>query len=433
MDDWTKEDLGAAVLQYQRMLRMDVAGQKYNKAGVYRNLATELGRTAKSVELRMRNISAVLNEAGLPWVKGLLPARHVGNNVARRILDVLSTSTNLEQPLRVVLAQLRPTNKTSVYEVLRQAGFDMSSWEVAGNGRAIPNPAVTGKAYAWSFHDTNTNQHAFMLWFDEMRVVDGAIRYRRSWREVIKELEEHRPQTARRAEDFLRHFSNLKDGSLVRVGVVEGSQASANDDESSKVTSRRLDSEYWYRSFWDPISGTFEFTRGFPAEAPRELQDPSASVTDSVPADVGDNASSKLENDLREIQRSQATSTEKERMISARLGQGRFRREVLGRWDNKCAVTGISTLAALRGSHCKPWRSCSNAERLDPANGLPLVATLDALFDAGLISFQEDGQMLISHELSDTALALDGLKLKRPPRRDELPFLDYHRRVHFKR
>jgi len=35
-------------------------------------------------------------------------------------------------------------------------------------------------------------------------------------------------------------------------------------------------------------------------------------------------------------------------------------------------------------------------QKLDPNNGLLLVATLDALFDRGRISFSENGQMLIS-------------------------------------
>ena len=58
--------------------------------------------------------------------------------------------------------------------------------------------------------------------------------------------------------------------------------------------------------------------------------------------------------------------------------------QVLKIWGNRCCVTGSTTLDAIRASHIKPWRRSSNQERLDPYNGLPLVATLDALFDAGM-------------------------------------------------
>ncbi|MGO7165362.1 HNH endonuclease, partial [Rhizobium johnstonii] len=64
---------------------------------------------------------------------------------------------------------------------------------------------------------------------------------------------------------------------------------------------------------------------------------------------------------------------------------------MLAQWHGRCAVTSCNLPAVLRASHIVPWREASNAERLDPENGLPLVATLDALFDVGLISFDDQG------------------------------------------
>lgn len=62
-------------------------------------------------------------------------------------------------------------------------------------------------------------------------------------------------------------------------------------------------------------------------------------------------------------------------------------------------MTGASTFTAIRASHIKPWRVSSSSERLDPLNGIPLLATLDSLFDAGLISFNDNGSILLSPEL----------------------------------
>jgi hypothetical protein len=56
----------------------------------------------------------------------------------------------------------------------------------------------------------------------------------------------------------------------------------------------------------------------------------------------------------------------------------------------------------------------TNEERLDPGNGLPLVATLDALFEAGLITFASDGAMLVSERLPGEEL--ERLQLHRPDR-----------------
>jgi len=41
-------------------------------------------------------------------------------------------------------------------------------------------------------------------------------------------------------------------------------------------------------------------------------------------------------------------------------------------------------------------------QRLDGANGLLLTAELDALFDRGLISFDDSGGMLVSAQMPDT-------------------------------
>jgi hypothetical protein len=89
-------------------------------------------------------------------------------------------------------------------------------------------------------------------------------------------------------------------------------------------------------------------------------------------------------------------ATEREALISARLGQGLFRTRLMSVWKGRCAVTDIQIPALLRASHIKPWRMSDNSERLDPENGLLLVANLDAAFDAGLLSFTDTGRMLFS-------------------------------------
>lgn len=105
--------------------------------------------------------------------------------------------------------------------------------------------------------------------------------------------------------------------------------------------------------------------------------------------------------DLEEIWKSNESTTVKSRLIEARIGQGAFRKSVLKKWGSACAVTGVTAAEAIRASHIQPWRESDNKDRLDPSNGIPLVATLDALFDRGVISFATNGKMLISHRLSD--------------------------------
>lgn len=93
--------------------------------------------------------------------------------------------------------------------------------------------------------------------------------------------------------------------------------------------------------------------------------------------------------------------TMRERLIAARLGQGEFRKNCLKLFP-ACPVTGIFFHPLLRASHIKSWSVCESAhERLDPYNGIMLAAHIDALFDQGWLSFSNDGQVLISTELSD--------------------------------
>ena len=91
--------------------------------------------------------------------------------------------------------------------------------------------------------------------------------------------------------------------------------------------------------------------------------------------------------------------TEREAVALARIGQGVFRSRVVAAWGGKCAVTGATLIDALVASHIKPWREATNEERLDAANGLLLVGTLDRLFDRGYIAFDDDGSVLISRHV----------------------------------
>ena len=95
-------------------------------------------------------------------------------------------------------------------------------------------------------------------------------------------------------------------------------------------------------------------------------------------------------------------TTEAERLVTQRIGQDIFREALLDYWGGCCAVTGVALEPVLRASHMKPWAHCeSDAERLNVFNGLLLVANLDALFDRGLISFEDTGAVLISQHVSD--------------------------------
>lgn len=122
--------------------------------------------------------------------------------------------------------------------------------------------------------------------------------------------------------------------------------------------------------------------------------------------------------------------TTRQAVIDARRGQGRFRADLLHYWDGRCALTDVSRPELLRASHIKPWTGSSDRERLDMFNGLLLAVHLDALFDRMLITFGDNGEMVVSQNLGDAERKAFGLLL--PARRPSLStqhraYLAHHR------
>ncbi|MDO8984352.1 HNH endonuclease [Cypionkella sp.] len=98
--------------------------------------------------------------------------------------------------------------------------------------------------------------------------------------------------------------------------------------------------------------------------------------------------------------------TEAERLRVERIGQDIFRARLLQIWNHTCPLTGITEPALLRASHIIPWAACdTDAERLNPDNGLLLSALWDAAFDRGLVTFTDEGSPIFHETLSAAARA----------------------------
>jgi putative restriction endonuclease len=126
-------------------------------------------------------------------------------------------------------------------------------------------------------------------------------------------------------------------------------------------------------------------------------------------------------------------TTEALRLTKQRIGQDLFRKALMDYWGGACAVSGLHLPELLRASHAKPWADCaSDAERLDVFNGFLLSVQLDALFDSGLITFDDTGTLHASPRLDPFHRVLLGLHEDPPlhlrwisPR--HLPYLAWHR------
>jgi hypothetical protein len=73
-EDWSREEVIATVSDYMAMLRMEYAGQPYNKSQHNKALVSRLhGRSKGSVEFKHQNISAALDALGYFWIPGYKP------------------------------------------------------------------------------------------------------------------------------------------------------------------------------------------------------------------------------------------------------------------------------------------------------------------------------------------------------------------------
>ncbi len=94
------------------------------------------------------------------------------------------------------------------------------------------------------------------------------------------------------------------------------------------------------------------------------------------------------------------TVTEKETIIKARVGQGKYRDKLLQKYNSCCALCNINNSIVLTASHIKPWSKSNGKEKIDIDNGFLLCSLHDTLFDAGLISIDLNGKLIVSSEIS---------------------------------
>lgn len=106
--------------------------------------------------------------------------------------------------------------------------------------------------------------------------------------------------------------------------------------------------------------------------------------------------------EIKKVQNDSVLSTtEREAIIKARVGQGLFRKKLIEYWQG-CSISTFSHYDLLIASHIMPWKEANNRQRLDVFNGLLLLPNYDKLFDKGYISFQDNGRIIYSRYIDDS-------------------------------
>ena len=82
---WDEAEVELVVESYFRALALDLAERSFVKSEIYRDLAQRTGRSTKSIERKFQNVSAVLDELGLEWIRGLAPLNNYQKLLSEKI------------------------------------------------------------------------------------------------------------------------------------------------------------------------------------------------------------------------------------------------------------------------------------------------------------------------------------------------------------
>lgn len=118
------------------------------------------------------------------------------------------------------------------------------------------------------------------------------------------------------------------------------------------------------------------------------------------------------------------------RTIARRRGQTMFRNSLLDVYRSRCCITGCDVIPVLEAAHIKPYMGeHSNIA----SNGILLRADIHTLFDLGLLSIDEQYNVILADRIeSSTAYrGFHGARINLPSRLDDQPdheFLRSHRK-----
>ena len=110
---WQDDELDAIVADYFDMLADDLSGRPYVKSRHSAALMARIGRTHRSVEFKHQNISAVLDELGMPWIPGYRPKSNYQKAIFGAIDRYLTQHPDILESVRI--SRIPPTVPSIVF------------------------------------------------------------------------------------------------------------------------------------------------------------------------------------------------------------------------------------------------------------------------------------------------------------------------------
>lgn len=160
------------------------------------------------------------------------------------------------------VVSIRPTRKDHVFDLVEEAGFDVSDWIASSNDNRgyKANPKY---CYEWSFIEPG-RVVILNLWHDQMSEEAGLVVQRNNFRQDAI-ANAGKPIWVRRATKLDQTLQTaLRDNLPVRVIINDGRMRRQRDPnaKASHVTARQLDPELWTVTEYDWATGAHAITRG---------------------------------------------------------------------------------------------------------------------------------------------------------------------------
>ncbi|MBS5937735.1 HNH endonuclease signature motif containing protein [Clostridium sp.] len=118
--------------------------------------------------------------------------------------------------------------------------------------------------------------------------------------------------------------------------------------------------------------------------------------------------------------------------VNIRIGQEKYRKDLIYIYKT-CQLCGMANEELLIASHIKDYSKSNINECIDFENGLLLCRNHDGLFDRGLISFNDEGNIIISNFLSESDIyKLNIIDKKIDLSKKQKEYMRWHRENKFK-
>ncbi len=175
------------------------------------------------------------------------------------------------------LEDLRPKGTPRVYDLLKEAGIDVTDWGVTKDRGVVKNPAANrAKSGKWSFVDHQKGIAALCVWFDDLvqenpsgpiycKPAPGAYATRINNNKVTFTTRQARDHALHEAESM---FANIAEANKnqwpIRLIIGDGPRRDTDNPDTgpSKVKFRLLDNEAWSIKSFDLPSGDAILVRG---------------------------------------------------------------------------------------------------------------------------------------------------------------------------